>query len=63
MGIVIAWKVCQVISTQVLNLKMRFNLNRIQEVQVQRVVAQVSQTNPFALYLRIQVDLMLEWDS
>ncbi|KAF7832016.1 uncharacterized protein G2W53_014390 [Senna tora] len=28
-----------------------------------RVVAQVSQTDRFALYLGIRVDLMLEWDS
>ncbi|KAF7812582.1 uncharacterized protein G2W53_033558 [Senna tora] len=28
-----------------------------------RVVAQVSQTDHFTLYLGIQVDLMLEWDS
>ncbi|KAF7831952.1 uncharacterized protein G2W53_014285 [Senna tora] len=28
-----------------------------------RVVAQVSQTDRFALYLGILVDLMLEWDS
>ncbi|KAF7814956.1 uncharacterized protein G2W53_028925 [Senna tora] len=29
----------------------------------ERVVAQVSQTNAFALYLGIRVDLMVEWDS
>ncbi|KAF7831989.1 uncharacterized protein G2W53_014322 [Senna tora] len=28
-----------------------------------RVIAQVSQTNRFALYLGIRVDLMLGWDS
>ncbi|KAF7835408.1 uncharacterized protein G2W53_010267 [Senna tora] len=42
---------------------MRLNLKRIQIVQVKRVVAQVIQTDLFALYLGIRVNLMLEWDS
>ncbi|KAF7832146.1 uncharacterized protein G2W53_014479 [Senna tora] len=62
-GIVIAWKVYVVMSKQILNRKSRLNLKRIQEVQVKSVVAQVSQTDGFELYLRIRVDLMLEWDS
>ncbi|KAF7835549.1 uncharacterized protein G2W53_010408 [Senna tora] len=101
MGLVIAWKVCQLMSKHILNQKSRLNLKRIQEVQVQmccctsesnrslcvifwnpsgfnarmglltalekykfkRVVAQVSRTDHFALYLGIRVDLMFEWDS
>ncbi|KAF7841508.1 uncharacterized protein G2W53_003806 [Senna tora] len=39
---------------------MGFNLKRIQEVQLKHVVAQVSQTDYFALYLEIQVDLIFE---
>ncbi|KAF7839146.1 uncharacterized protein G2W53_007628 [Senna tora] len=63
MGLVITWKVCEVMSKQILNIKTRLNLKRIQEVQVKRVVPQVSQTDRFALYLEIHGDLMLEWDS
>ncbi|KAF7835409.1 uncharacterized protein G2W53_010268 [Senna tora] len=63
MGHVIAWKKCESIPQHILNQKSRLNLNRIQEVQVKHVVAQVSQKDCFALYLRIRVDLMLEWDS
>ncbi|KAF7824005.1 uncharacterized protein G2W53_022149 [Senna tora] len=49
----IAWKECEVMSNHILNGKSRLNLKRIQEVQVKRVVAQVSQTNRFAFYLGI----------
>ncbi|KAF7839108.1 uncharacterized protein G2W53_007590 [Senna tora] len=63
MGLVIAWKVCQLMLKHILILKSRLNLKRIQEVQVKRVVAQVSQTNRLTLYLGIQGYLMLEWDS
>ncbi|KAF7835558.1 uncharacterized protein G2W53_010417 [Senna tora] len=63
MGLVIARKVCEVMSKHIFNRKSRLNLKRIQEVEVKRVIAQVSQTYRFALYLGIRVDLMLEWDS
>ncbi|KAF7839171.1 uncharacterized protein G2W53_007653 [Senna tora] len=46
-----------------LQQKSRWNLKSIQEVQVKRVVPQVSETGRFALYLGIQVDLKLERDS
>ncbi|KAF7812466.1 uncharacterized protein G2W53_033442 [Senna tora] len=63
MGLVIAWKVCEVMTKNIMNRKFRLNLKGIQEVQVKRVVAQVSQTVRFAMYLGIRVDLMLKWDS
>ncbi|KAF7812432.1 uncharacterized protein G2W53_033408 [Senna tora] len=63
MGFVIAWKVYEVMSKVILNRKSRLNLTRFQEVQVKHVVAQVSKFDRFALYLGIQVDLILEWDS
>ncbi|KAF7839172.1 uncharacterized protein G2W53_007654 [Senna tora] len=50
-------------SKHILNQKSRLNLKTYQEVNVERVVAQVSQTNRFALYLGIRVDLMLECES
>ncbi|KAF7839159.1 uncharacterized protein G2W53_007641 [Senna tora] len=50
-------------SKDILNQKSRLNLERVKEVQVQRVLAQVGQTDRFVLYLGIRVDLMLEWDS
>ncbi|KAF7823758.1 uncharacterized protein G2W53_021902 [Senna tora] len=62
MGLVITWKVCQVMSKKILNQKSRLNLKRTQEVEVKRVVAQVRQTDHFALYLGIRMDLMLERD-
>ncbi|KAF7832096.1 uncharacterized protein G2W53_014429 [Senna tora] len=62
MGLVITWKVCEVMSKHILNRKPRLHLERIQEVLIKRVVAQVRQTDPFALHLGIRVDLMLEWD-
>ncbi|KAF7839116.1 uncharacterized protein G2W53_007598 [Senna tora] len=62
-GVVIAWKECEGISKPILNGKSRLDLKRIQEVQVKLVVAQVNQTDRFALYLGIRVDLMLKWDS
>ncbi|KAF7802308.1 uncharacterized protein G2W53_041419 [Senna tora] len=49
MGLVIAWKKCEVMSKHTLNRKSRLNLKRLQEVQVKRVVAQVSQKDRFAL--------------
>ncbi|KAF7839124.1 uncharacterized protein G2W53_007606 [Senna tora] len=52
MALVIAWKVCQVMSKHILKLKSRLNLKRIQEVQVKRVVAKVNQTDHFMLYFR-----------
>ncbi|KAF7812465.1 uncharacterized protein G2W53_033441 [Senna tora] len=60
MGLVIAWKVCDVMSKHTLSRKSQLNLKRIQEVQVKRVVAQLSQIDRFVLYLEIRVDLMLE---
>ncbi|KAF7812469.1 uncharacterized protein G2W53_033445 [Senna tora] len=63
MGLVIAWKVCEVMLKHMLNQKSRFNLKRIHEVKVKRVVAQESRTDRFALYLGMLVNLMLEWDS
>ncbi|KAF7844385.1 uncharacterized protein G2W53_001290 [Senna tora] len=63
MGLVIAWMECEVMPKHILNQNSRLNLKRFQEVQVKRVVAQVSQTYRLALYLGIRVDLMLEWDS
>ncbi|KAF7839125.1 uncharacterized protein G2W53_007607 [Senna tora] len=60
MGLAIAWKEFEVMSKQILNLKLRLNLKRIQEVQFERIVAQVSQIDRFALYLAIRVDLMLQ---
>ncbi|KAF7839165.1 uncharacterized protein G2W53_007647 [Senna tora] len=62
MGLEIAWNVCPVMSKLILNQKSRLNLNRIQEVQVKRVVAQVSEIDHFALFLGIRVDFRLEWD-
>ncbi|KAF7821435.1 uncharacterized protein G2W53_026890 [Senna tora] len=35
----------------------------LKKYKFNRVVAQVSQTNRFALYLQIRVDVMLEWRS
>ncbi|KAF7832173.1 uncharacterized protein G2W53_014506 [Senna tora] len=63
MGLVITWKLCQVMSEHIFKGKSQFNLNRIQEVQVKRDVTQVSQTDRLALHLGIRVDLMPEWDS
>ncbi|KAF7844388.1 uncharacterized protein G2W53_001293 [Senna tora] len=48
-------------SRDILNRKLQLNLKRIQEVQVKRVFAQVTQTDRFVLYLGIRVDLMLKW--
>ncbi|KAF7812411.1 uncharacterized protein G2W53_033387 [Senna tora] len=63
MGLVNAWKEYGVMSKHILNQNSRLNPKRFQEVQVKRVVAQVSQTDRFALYLGIRLDLELEWDS
>ncbi|KAF7839145.1 uncharacterized protein G2W53_007627 [Senna tora] len=53
MGLAIAWKVCEVMSKDILNQKSRLNLKRIQEVQVKCDVAQVIQTYRLPLYLGI----------
>ncbi|KAF7832140.1 uncharacterized protein G2W53_014473 [Senna tora] len=63
MGLVIAWKECEVMCKNILNQKERLNLKIIQEVQVKRVIAQVSKTDRFVLYAGIRVKLMLGWDS
>ncbi|KAF7812433.1 uncharacterized protein G2W53_033409 [Senna tora] len=63
MGFVIIWKVCEVMSKHILDRNSRLNPKIIQDVQVNRVVAQVSHTNRIALYLGIRVDCMPEWDS
>ncbi|KAF7841513.1 uncharacterized protein G2W53_003811 [Senna tora] len=63
MGLVIASKECEVMLKHNLNRKAQLNLKRIQEVQVKHDVAQVSQTDRFALNLEVRVDLKLERDS
>ncbi|KAF7812409.1 uncharacterized protein G2W53_033385 [Senna tora] len=63
MGLVITWKEFEVTSKHILNQNSRLNLKIFQEEQVKCVVAEVSQTDRFALYLGIRVNLMLEWDS
>ncbi|KAF7824003.1 uncharacterized protein G2W53_022147 [Senna tora] len=62
MGLVIVWKECEVMFKHNLDGKSRLNLKRLQDVRVKRVVAQVSQTDHYALCLGIQVDLTVEWD-
>ncbi|KAF7823999.1 uncharacterized protein G2W53_022143 [Senna tora] len=63
MGLLIEWKEYEVMCKHILNQKSLLNLKRVQEVQAKSVVAQVSQTDRFALYLGIRLNLMLEWDS
>ncbi|KAF7823998.1 uncharacterized protein G2W53_022142 [Senna tora] len=63
MGLMITRKECEVLCKHILNRKLLLNVKRIQEVQHKRVVEQVSQTDRFAFYFRIRLDLMLEWDS
>ncbi|KAF7832152.1 uncharacterized protein G2W53_014485 [Senna tora] len=63
MGIIIAWKVFEDMSKHILNQKSRLNTKNFHKVLVKRVVAQVCQTDPFALYFGIREDLMLESDS
>ncbi|KAF7839112.1 uncharacterized protein G2W53_007594 [Senna tora] len=58
-----ACKACQVMCKHILNRKSRLNLNRIHEVQVKLIVAQMIQIDRFALYLGILVDLRIELDS
>ncbi|KAF7832093.1 uncharacterized protein G2W53_014426 [Senna tora] len=60
MGLIIVRKVCELMSKRILKRKSRLNLKRIQEVLVKRVAVEVSQTDRFALYFGIQVDLVLE---
>ncbi|KAF7839162.1 uncharacterized protein G2W53_007644 [Senna tora] len=50
-------------SKQFFYQKSLLNRKRIQDIKVKRVVAQVSQTDRFALYLGIPLGLLLEWDS
>ncbi|KAF7839134.1 uncharacterized protein G2W53_007616 [Senna tora] len=59
MGLMIAWKVCQVMSKHILKKQSRLNI----KVQVKRVVAQVSETDRYVLYFGIGVDLKLYRDS
>ncbi|KAF7808097.1 uncharacterized protein G2W53_040258 [Senna tora] len=63
MGLVIAWKVCQVMPKHILNCKSRLNLKKLKKYKFKYVVAQVSETDRFALYLGIQVVLMFKWGS
>ncbi|KAF7802104.1 uncharacterized protein G2W53_041215 [Senna tora] len=63
MGLLIPPKECEVMSKHSWNQNSWLNANRIQEVQVERVAAHVTQLDRFALYLGIQVDFKLEWDS
>ncbi|KAF7832149.1 uncharacterized protein G2W53_014482 [Senna tora] len=63
MGLLIAWKVREVMCKHILNRKSRLNVKRIQEEQVKCDVAKVSPTDRFALYLAIRGDLIIEWDS
>ncbi|KAF7835039.1 uncharacterized protein G2W53_009898 [Senna tora] len=60
MGLVIAWEVCQVMSKQILKEKPRLNLKKH---KFERVVAHMSRTDAFALYLRFRKDLILELES
>ncbi|KAF7801083.1 uncharacterized protein G2W53_044780 [Senna tora] len=43
MGLMIAWKVCEVMYKHILNLILRLNLKRIQEVHGKRDVAELTQ--------------------
>ncbi|KAF7812408.1 uncharacterized protein G2W53_033384 [Senna tora] len=63
MGLMVAWKEFEVMPKHILNQNLRLNFKRFEEVQAKHVVTQVSQTDRFALYLGIRVDLMLEQDS
>ncbi|KAF7832147.1 uncharacterized protein G2W53_014480 [Senna tora] len=63
MGLMIAWKVREVMRKQILNQKSRLTLKRIHREQVKCVVAQVSQTHRFALFSGIRVVLMPKWIS
>ncbi|KAF7835474.1 uncharacterized protein G2W53_010333 [Senna tora] len=44
-------------------LKIAIDSQNIKKYKFKRVVAEVNQTDPFALYFGIRMDLMLEWDS
>ncbi|KAF7839138.1 uncharacterized protein G2W53_007620 [Senna tora] len=50
MGLVIAWKECEVMYKHIFNPKSPLNLKRLEEVQVKRVVSHLSQMDRFALY-------------
>ncbi|KAF7814910.1 uncharacterized protein G2W53_028879 [Senna tora] len=63
MGFAIARKVCQVMSKHILNRNRDSISKELKKYLFKRVVAQVSENDRFALYLGIQVDLMLEWGS
>ncbi|KAF7839166.1 uncharacterized protein G2W53_007648 [Senna tora] len=60
MGLVIAWKECEVMFKHILNQKSWLNIQGFQVVQDKRVVSPLSQTDRFALYLGIRVDFTLE---
>ncbi|KAF7832159.1 uncharacterized protein G2W53_014492 [Senna tora] len=62
MELVIAWKVCKVMSRIIMNRKSRLNLKRIQQAEVKRVVAQSIQTDRFVVCFGIRLQLMLKWD-
>ncbi|KAF7821305.1 hypothetical protein G2W53_026760 [Senna tora] len=62
-GVLIAWKECEFIFKHILDEGLRLDLRNVHEVPVKRVHEHVSQTDRFALYLGIQMDLMLELDS
>ncbi|KAF7839147.1 uncharacterized protein G2W53_007629 [Senna tora] len=53
MRLLITWMVFEGMSKHMLNIKTRLNLKRIEEIQIKRGVAHVSQTDRFALYLGI----------
>ncbi|KAF7842082.1 uncharacterized protein G2W53_004380 [Senna tora] len=63
MGLVIAWKVSQVMSKHILNEKCDWISKELKKYKFKRLVAQSNQTDRFALYLGIRVDLMLNWGS
>ncbi|KAF7808077.1 uncharacterized protein G2W53_040238 [Senna tora] len=41
----------------------RDHMEELEKYKFRRVIAQVSQTDRFALYLGMRVDLMLKWGS
>ncbi|KAF7839135.1 uncharacterized protein G2W53_007617 [Senna tora] len=59
-GLVIARKEYEVMLKYILKQKSRLKLKRIEEVPVKHVVAQLRQTDRFALNLGIRLDLMLK---
>ncbi|KAF7814954.1 uncharacterized protein G2W53_028923 [Senna tora] len=63
MGLVMAWKVCQVMSKHILNGKPLLNLKRIQEAQVRTCCRTCESDRCLRVVLEIRMDLMLDWDS